>query len=165
MAEAYATVFEVPAGTRHPTPFSPQLEPEAVGIRISAPPEVSYSPGESALEGGSFAYVPVSVTYRFSMAYGSRFGVIESHMTVMAVNASSGASYVAVLQQEDMAAVPREYPRVPRERLEQSFFTRYFTINLVDHLGLPMEEATYHVHLGLEAHQSNVATVVLKKRR
>lgn len=132
-----------------------------MGIRIAASLEVRYAPGGESSPGAPFVYVPVSVTYRFSGAYGLNFGVIESHMTAMAVNASTGASYVAVLQQEDTAPARREYAGVPRERLEQSFFTRYFTADLEGLLGLPMEEAAYPVHVWLEEHLSNVMTLTL----
>jgi hypothetical protein len=164
MSKQYTTVFEVPPGFKDETPFSPRLEPGTVGIRISVPTEVGFSPAAGQHPAEPFAYVPVSFVYCFSLADWLKFGVIEKRMMVMAVNASTGKSYVGALEQGDIVPAELDYSHVPRARLEQAFNTRYFTANLVELLGLPEEEATYHVHVSLEEHQSNVERVALRKR-
>ena len=161
--------FDVMPGDTSETPFSPRLEAGAVGIRLAVPAEVTYTPGAERRPDGSFTYVPVSMTYTFSVAYRRKFEVITAHMMVVAVNTRTGASYSAPVQEQDFELdpdAPREQPsEKDLARMARTFATGYFTFNLAGLLSLPVEDATYNVHVTLEEHQSNVVTTELRGLR
>ncbi|MFY0570075.1 hypothetical protein ACN28E_40475 [Archangium lansingense] len=165
MSEKFSSAFDVPAGTHLRTPFNPELEEDFVGLRIGVPPVVEFRPGDVSATEAAFTYIPVSLTYRFNVAYVIRFENIELNMAVMAVNAQTGKSYSGILEQRDVAPRQHGLEGVPRARLERLFTTSYHTFDLAEILPLPQEEATYHIHMSLETHQSNVVTVSLRKRK
>jgi hypothetical protein len=162
----YGTPFDVPPGFRARTPFSPSVDPDAYGIRIAAPRRVEFDPAGSADRVGSFAYVPISLSYHLENALLGRAGV--DRMTVVATSSSTGAVYSARIAEDDPVDPPDEgpNPNPPMKglRLEVESIEGYYTFNLLHFLPLPRKTDRYRMHVTLETFQSNVAEVELVQK-
>lgn len=167
MNEEFKSPFDVRPGYKDETPFSPTVEDGAQGIRIAIPPVVTFARGASSDSEEGFAYIPVSMTFLFPVSYASRFDAITAHMVAVAVDAKTGASFSAPIQEPDFVPSPPRPPEPapgPGAVQVETLSLRYLTFNLAQVLPLPVAEATYRVHVTLEQHQSNVVTTELNKQ-
>ena len=162
--DSYKSPFDVRPGYRSSTNFSPILDDDYIGIRINAPKIVKFIPGVIMDDLGTFTYIPISLTYRFSLNYERKFDNMTDHMVVVAVDAITGESFSGTLENdESVEYVPIDLAHVTEEGMSNTFATGYLTVNLVDYLDLPQLESKYNIHVTLEEHQTNTLTVELQK--
>lgn len=162
--DSYKSPFDVRPGYRSNTNFSPKIDDEFIGIRIDAPEVVKFIPDVIIDEFGTFAYIPVSLTYRFALSYEQKFDSITDHMVIVAVDAVSGESFSSTLEvDESVEHVPNDLSNVTEEELSNTFSTGYLTINLADYLDLPQIGSKLHIHVTLEEFQTNTVTVELQE--
>jgi hypothetical protein len=166
--ETFASPFDVPPNYRAPTNFSPRVERAFRGLRISAPEEATFAPGESVDRFGSFANIPISVTLQFGDDYTAKFGNVTEHLVVVAVSGRTNRSYSSTLESHDARAPRRTAASAPAPSgdgiVGVPIRRSYFTFNLAQYLPLPRESDVYDVHVTLEEHQSNVVTIRLDER-
>lgn len=160
--EKFNSPFDVNPGYKSNTNYSPELDDSFIGIRISAPDIVKFTPGNIVDDLGSFVYIPISISYRFSIAYERKFDNITDHMVLVAVDSVTGTPYSETLQNDDSVEyLPIDFPEVSEQELNSTFGTGFMTVNLIHFLQIPQRSGDYNIHITLEKYQSNLLTVEL----
>ena len=164
-SQTFASPFDVPPNFRAQTNFSPVVDRAFRGIVISAPSPSSFAEGESVDRFGSFANIPVSVTFQLEGEVIERIGRVTDHIGVIAVSRRTNRSYSSTLASHDPVAPRASAPSPPRNPAVGLPRVRsHLTFNLAQYLDLPHEPDTYWVHLILEQYQSNVLSIELVPR-
>ncbi|MBE9564445.1 MAG: hypothetical protein IMF17_04300 [Proteobacteria bacterium] len=161
--DAYDSPQDVRPGYRSKTNFSPKIEQGFIGLKIFIPEVVEFKSDDVVDDLGSFSYIPLSISYRFSLGYESKFDNLTDHIVVVAVDSVSGESFSATLDDDDDADYRQtDLSGISENDLNNTFSTSYLTVNLIHFLNLPNKEATYNMHVTLEEFQSSPAAVSLK---
>lgn len=161
--DSYNSPYDVRPDYRSKTNYSPKLKNDSIGLDISVPLENTFRPGNEVDDFGSFIYIPLSITYSFSLAYESKFDNLTDHMAVIAVNTVTGESYSATLKNDDeVENQPSDLSHISEYDMNNTISTGYLTINLIHYLDLPEEEAIYNLHVTLEEFQSSTVVANVK---
>lgn len=161
--ETFSSPYEVRPGYRSKTDFSPLIKDKKSGLEISVPKINKFKPNEIIDGIDTFIYIPVSISYKFSLAYESKFDNLTNHIVIVAVNTVSGESFSATLEDEGDDSEYREsdISHINENDLNNTFSTGYLTVNLIDYINLPQEEAVYNIHATIEKFQSSQVTTSL----
>ena len=149
-------------------PCSPEISDRGFrGIKINAPDEIYFRPGQLDPLSGAFAKVIVCGTYCFqydTLGLNGRF--LES-IVLVAVDAKSYETFTGNMQ---AIINPVEMPDqlegsgLTHEDLKEDIITEYFNPNLAEVLPLTPKEGEYFVYATLGPYKSNIVTIRLRDR-
>jgi hypothetical protein len=129
---------------------------EPNGIKIAAPEQFTLPPTPAR---GQSVRLPLCLTVEFDGLYLSRFAHVYEAVKVVVVDDQRNETFTGgVWRDRHYAAQPESSDVTPQE-LKAMTITEYNTVNLLEHIPLPLRPATYKIHALLEEHKSNVVTL------
>ncbi len=140
------------------TPCSPFFEDfESEGIMINIPEQIRLEYGvEGFAEDARF---PVCITARFKGSYANKFDDIIEAMKIIMSEENSRNVYTGRLKRDLHIFDKTTNPELESEEFQQTMYTEYANINILDFIKLPAHEAIYYVYITLENHKSNVCKI------
>ena len=145
---------------------TPKIDDEFIGIRINAPKEVYYNPGERNRFTGAFCKVIICGVYSFDASFINQLNnSIEESITLVAIDTKSHEPYVSGIVNDNPKIPDPSLNDYSPEELEDLYYTGFFNINILDYLGLPEKPATYNVFVTLKEYKSNVVTIKLVEKK
>jgi len=160
--EAFAAV-EPGSGNRNAC--SPIVDSDFVGIVISAPKKVLFTPGTRDPVSGAFARFMICGAYRLDAWQLHQLGGFREGARLVATDADRHDVFTGAMQPPHPATPQPDPPRWTAQDFAGQTEQAYFNENLLDFLPLPQQPARYDVVVTFGSHGSNVVTVTLEAAR
>jgi hypothetical protein len=128
---------------------------EPGGLRIAVPERFTL-PAHSVP--GKDPRLPLCLTAKFDALYLSRFAHVYEAVKVVVVDDERNETLTGGVWRDRHYAPPEPSKMTPQE-LKALNVTEYNTVNLLEHVRIPVRPATYKIHALLEEHKSNVVTL------
>ncbi|NNF08556.1 MAG: hypothetical protein HKN21_17475 [Candidatus Eisenbacteria bacterium] len=178
----------VEPGSMEPFDCSPELEEDDVGIALSAPDTVFFTPGSPFELDEVFTRVIVCTSYQLPAGTIEPDDNFVESVIYVAVNAETNQSYTGFMGEaaqtdekpENSEGEPppvREAPPLPPDTIDMETLKTgetpreellrggWINPNLADILGLPSQEATYYVFAYLKEYKSNTVKIRVEARK
>ncbi|HET9958681.1 MAG TPA: hypothetical protein VFQ61_29510 [Polyangiaceae bacterium] len=139
-----------------PSECTPRFTPaEPDGIKIAMPSQIQLS--TAATVRGKPA-LPLCISMRFSALYLEQFDPVFRFIQVVVIDDAGKQAFAGGIF-HDRLYRPSPPSDIPEAELAKRIAYKYGTVNLLEFFALPEIEATYHIHVLLKEHRSNVITV------
>jgi hypothetical protein len=143
----------VETGDHSPSPCTPEVADDFIGIRINAPPKVVR---------GSDKFV-ICGTYRFAAEYMDKFPDIHNAVALVAVDGARHRPLACTLRPPGSDPPPtRNVPPAQPDPdwMREHYVQRYFNVDLLRLMpDLPQASTDYFIYALIEDHVSNVVRV------
>ena len=140
------------------TPCSPVFEDfESEGIKINMPERIELEFGVGGF--AEDARFPICITARFKGSYANKFDDIIEAMNIIMSEENSSNVYTGRFIRDLHIFDRATNPELESEEFQQTMYTEYANINILDFIKLPAHEAIYYVYIALENHKSNVCKI------